>query len=612
MSQFFWKSESCSAELNSALRVVCQFYGDRLAENSGETELVFQSASSNVVKVTRNGGICRIEAGSLCGFLRGVSHAFAGIEPDESAPFETLGIMLDCSRNKVFSLTYLKGMLVKLSLMGYNMAMLYTEDTYRIPGEPFFGYMRGAFTLDEIKELDAFAKTLGIELIGCIQTLGHLAQILGYGEYSRVRDTGSVLMVDEPETYKLIEKMILFWKEALSSRRLHIGMDETHDLGRGRFLDYNGYESAFKLFNRHLGRVNALCSEHGFRPIIWSDMYFRLGNKNQVYYDLNTNIPQDVRDKIPRNVQLCYWDYYTSDADFYEKFIGLHRELGFNPVMGSGVWTWSRFWYDHEITSRSVVPCIQACRKTGLKELFFTMWGDNGGYCAYDSAFAGLEFAAALAYGHEPDETAFCSARFRAVCGEDFELFTALGRICMHEADSKVCVTTEHLFWDDPLLGINWLSYRTAGENVLGAYKKNLEDLLAKLTAAELSPALRVVRAQIRFLLLRLDVQASLLEAYRNSDSAALRSLADTEIPKLTAALDEYAVEFRADWLRCAKPFGLEVIQRRNAGLRERFLELRRRLLEHAALPELDAQLEALASGVRTPIRMYSGSIGIQ
>ena len=607
MAQFFWKSESCSDELNSALRIVSGFYGDRIAENSGGQELEFRKAESNVVKITRNGSVCRIEAGSLSGWLRGVSHAFAGVDADESAPFETLGIMLDCSRNKVFSLSYLKEMLVRLSLMGYNMAMLYTEDTYALPGEPFFGYMRGAFTVEELKEADAFAGQLGIELIGCIQTLGHLEQILAYGEYGKVRDTASVLMVDEPETYKLIEKMILFWKEALSSRRLHIGMDETHDLGRGRFLDHNGYESAFELFNRHLGRVNRLCQENGFRPVIWSDMYFRLGNKTQTYYDLHTNIPQEVRARIPRNVQLCYWDYYNTDTDFYEKFIGLHRDLGFEPVMGAGVWTWSRFWYDHVQTARTVVPCIQACRRTGLKELFFTMWGDNGGYCAYDSSFAGLEFASGLAFGHDAEDTAFFTARFRAVCGEDFGLFTELGKIAVPGIRGVPEIRTEYLLWDDPLLGINHLSYRTSGQ--LDAYRKSLAGLLEKLGTAELSPALRVVRSLIRFLVPRMEFQVALLDAYRESDAAAFRMLADVEIPKLTALLDEFCEEFRADWLRCAKPFGLEVIQERNAGVRARLLELRRRLLESSPIPELDAQLRALDAGCRTPIRCYSGSI---
>ena len=64
-----------------------------------------------------------------------------------------------------------------------------------------------------------------------------------------------ILLVDDERTYALIEKMIAFWSEALGSRRIHIGMDETHDLGRGRFLDKFGYESGFELFNRHLGKV---------------------------------------------------------------------------------------------------------------------------------------------------------------------------------------------------------------------------------------------------------------------------------------------------------------------------------------------------------------------
>ncbi len=610
MLKFFWKPEKCDADLNSALRSVSEVYADRITEGKGDSELTFRRSSSNVVKVTRSGDGIQIEAGSMGGFLRGVGHAFAGVESEESSPFETLGIMLDCSRNKVFSPAYLKGMLVKLSLMGYNMVMLYTEDTYRIPDEPFFGYMRGGFTMEELKDLDAFARKIGIELIGCIQTLGHLEQILSYRlDYGKVRDTSSVLMVDEPETYVLIEKMIRFWQEALSSRRLHIGMDETHNLGRGRFLDYHGYESAFALFNRHLGRVSALCEKYGFHPIIWSDMYFRLGNKNQVYYDLNTNIPQEVRDRIPKTVQLCYWDYYTSDAEFYEKFIGLHREIGFNPVMGSGVWTWSRFWYDHRTTCRSVIPCLQGCRKTQLKELFFTMWGDNGGYCVYDSALAGLEFASGLAFGHSPEETEFYSKRFRAVCGEDYELFTALGDIALYGPEAVREAKTENLVWDDPLLGINDVAFRTLGDGVAEAYRKRLEGLAARLEKAELSPSLRVVRNLIHFLLLRQSFQDELLEAWRKSDRTQLRMLADAEIPKLTAALDEFSEAFRSDWLRTAKPFGLEVIQRRNAGLRERFLELQRRLREGGPIPELDARLEALSLGKSTPNRLYSGSV---
>ena len=120
-----------------------------------------------------------------------------------------LGIMLDVSRNMVMKVDHLKLWFRRLSLSGYNLVMLYTEDTYQLPGEPFFGYMRGAYSIDEIKELDAYAKKLGIELVGCIQTLGHLEQIIRWhGAYGKISDTAKVLMVDEPKTYELIDKMI--------------------------------------------------------------------------------------------------------------------------------------------------------------------------------------------------------------------------------------------------------------------------------------------------------------------------------------------------------------------------------------------------------------------
>ncbi len=40
--------------------------------------------------------------------------------------------------------------------------MHYTEDTYEVDGEPFFGYMRGRYTKAEMKEIDAFAEELGV------------------------------------------------------------------------------------------------------------------------------------------------------------------------------------------------------------------------------------------------------------------------------------------------------------------------------------------------------------------------------------------------------------------------------------------------------------------
>ena len=58
--------------------------------------------------------------------------------------------------------------------MGYNALMLYTEDTYEIFVEPYFGYGRGRYSVQELRELDDYAAAHGVELIPCIQTIAHL------------------------------------------------------------------------------------------------------------------------------------------------------------------------------------------------------------------------------------------------------------------------------------------------------------------------------------------------------------------------------------------------------------------------------------------------------
>lgn len=60
---------------------------------------------------------------------------------DNSTPFRTFGTMLDCSRNAVPNLHTLKKWVDLTASLGYNTLLLYTEDTYEVPDEPYFGYI---------------------------------------------------------------------------------------------------------------------------------------------------------------------------------------------------------------------------------------------------------------------------------------------------------------------------------------------------------------------------------------------------------------------------------------------------------------------------------------
>ncbi|MBO7254435.1 MAG: beta-N-acetylhexosaminidase, partial [Clostridia bacterium] len=131
----------------------------------------------NCLSVTKKDGKALIVYSEKAEFFRGLSYLLSrdkDFSVEEKKVFTKNGAMLDCSRNAVLSLDTVKYFLRKMALMGLNLCMLYTEDTYAIEGEPYFGYLRGRYSFEELKEIDDYAYALGIEAIPCIQTLSHL------------------------------------------------------------------------------------------------------------------------------------------------------------------------------------------------------------------------------------------------------------------------------------------------------------------------------------------------------------------------------------------------------------------------------------------------------
>ena len=115
---------------------------------------------------------------------------------EEHCIADEFGVMLDCSRNAVRNLTHLKEFIGYIALEGYNQLQLYTEDTYEIQGEPYFGYLRGRYTQDELCEIVNYADNFGIEVVPCIQTLAHLNQLFRWSsQYEKIHDIDDILFI---------------------------------------------------------------------------------------------------------------------------------------------------------------------------------------------------------------------------------------------------------------------------------------------------------------------------------------------------------------------------------------------------------------------------------
>lgn len=581
-----WNPNEACPEMNKLLRTLGEEYP--LKEKGPGRRIKFKKVENTAnLRVKKNAEGFLIEYGCNSAAARGIGYALSGLEIEEKPSFKTFGILLDCSRTGIVTVEHFKRWLRRLALMGYNMAMLYTKDAYQLPGENYFGYMRGAYSMEEIREIDTYAARLGIEIVASIQALGHLEPILRWKEYREIRDTDNVLMVDEEKSYALLEKMLKFWSDALGTRRIHLGMDETHDLGRGRFMDRNGYERPFDIYNRHLKRVCEICDKFKLKPMIWSDMYFRLGNKNQDYYDKNTVIPEDVKAAIDKRAELVYWDYYHRDEDFYSAYIQKHRALGRGPVMASGIWTWSRMWYDHEQTVSTVKPCIDACRKTGVDEIIFTMWGDDGGYCEFDSAFAGMAWAADYAFNVKSDDERI-EKFFQSVCGSSYRLQLDASEleitVFKEDGTPHYDIIAAAVLWDDPLMGIIHHEYlffdKDVWENTIASLRRTAEKISEHRrdkNAGHINHAWNICNTLIR----KLEFRSSMMKAYSENDRSALAELKEKSISDVINAIQMLNDSFREQWIRSYKSYGAEIMQIRLAGLCERHRETGRRIQEY-------------------------------
>lgn len=603
-----WRADSVAPDFQPMLRILGEEHPLREiqagAPRAGEILLrIERAANMDGYSIQRRAGEATVRCATLSCAGRALGTLLAGLVDEgatsEDRPaFTTLGIVLDCGHNATVRPAHLRKWLRRLALLGYDAALVYTEAGYQLPGEPCFGYMRGNYQANDLKALDQYAAQLGIEMMGAIQALGHLEQVLKWPPYAGLRDTEHVLLAGEPRTYELIEKMVAHWAGVFRSRRFHLGMDETYDLGRGRYLDRHGFRRGLDIYSEHLTRVAAICARHGLRPMIWSDVLFKLAKVSGGHYDKDSRVPAEIAAALPKNLDLVYWDYYSADKKRYLDRIRSHRDLGSEPVMASGVWSWPNFWHHWSNTEKFAGACVDGCREAGLKQMLFTLWSDDGAFWELDSSFAGLTYAAEKCFGDGSVSEEKLARRFRAVCFSDLAVHRTASRI---NEPLQSC----SVMWDDPLLAMYLRKVaRGKGPTLRDAEKHYLEVARAlephrrDHAAGDLGHAWLVARAHAA----KVGIAARLFDAYEAKDRRALATVR-AEIPPAIALIEEVARSFRTLWLARCEPFGLEVLQIRFAGLAARYRELAQRLGEflEGKIPSI-AELDEGAKGAYTPL----------
>ena len=181
---------------------------------------------------------------------------------------------------------YVEAFIRTLARYKVNMLVWEWEDKLAYERRPEIG-APGAFSKSEMGSLTAFARRYHIQIVPLVQGLGHVSYILKHPQHRHLREISDSAWEFCPLNEGSYELLFDLWDEAMEatpgSEFLHIGSDETYELGQGevcgckRKAEEIGKDGLMQLF---VHRAVAHVESRGRRAMCWGGRY-RPGAEHQ-------------------------------------------------------------------------------------------------------------------------------------------------------------------------------------------------------------------------------------------------------------------------------------------------------------------------------------------
>lgn len=564
-------------------------------------------------KVMVGGGSLPMLARAFFQVALNETKGYENFRVEEVPHFADCGIMLDMSRNGVMKVEAVKRYINYMVSVGMNTLWLYTEDTYCVEEYPYMGYMRGRYSQAELKEIDDYAFDLGVEVVPCIQTLGHMTQYLKWGDdKTKVKaDLPAVMLVKDEDTYRYIEKCVETLRKTFRTKKINIGMDEAKEMGRGKFLDKYGQQDWLQVFLEHLKRVCDICHAWDFQPMMWSDMLCCYSSPIHRYHDPQVVFSRSLIEALP-DVDMIYWNY---GANVYDELLDIHKTLQKKIIFAGGAQTWFGYLPWYEMARENAVQGLESCLNKGIDTAILTIWNDDGNETNAFLALNQLPFYSEYCFkglsctAEDIDDVA------ELLTGAKKEDLALMFSVNMRVDDSERTYDEKNLFLRD--LFYSDILYEIGNESAVcgllaPALDRNVEALKEKVEYMDESCEYAYYIHKI--LSIKVHLRMELREAYRNKKDAYLRNTMEVVLPELIETYAKLYVVFKKMWYRDYKPFGLEVMAIRFGGIEQRLKDIIERIglylengdpiaeLEEEVLP---TQFFGFAKSFFTPSDIY-------
>ena len=468
----------------------------------------------------------------------------------------------DLSRGPVPTLEFQKKQIRTLAAYKVNVFSPYFEHTLAYDSNPLVAPPGGALTHSDVKDLVAYAASYHVDIVPEQEAFGHLHHILKYEIYSPLAETphGHVLAPGQPGSLVLIKQMFAEIDSLFPSRFVHLGADETFELGRGQTAERVKTEGIGAVYLDFLKQIETALRPSGKRFLFWGDVAM--------------NQPDLVK-TLPKDLIAVAWNY-SPDTSF-TRFIAPFRDAGIETWVAPGVNNWNRVYPDNAMALPNIQRFVRDGQRLGATGVLNTSWDDDG-ESLFNQTWYGDLFGAAA--GWQPGESsidAFASSYGRVFHGDTTgKIDEAQRRITAAHAllrAGQVGDASDYLFWLDP--------WSDEGRNMAQRIRPYTHDLRilaesALVFIAQAEPkvtrerdalkALEIGARKIDFIGMKFQFADEVVVMYdRASDSTSKspgRDLADItgSNGRLQDLRDGYSLirdEYEKAWLRENRPYWL-------------------------------------------------------
>ncbi|CAN5720238.1 hypothetical protein BH11ARM2_BH11ARM2_27360 [soil metagenome] len=247
---------------------------------------------------------------------------------------------------------------------GYDAIGLYLEHRFAYPSTPW-SHGKGVLTPDDVRWFqDRFRGKL--KVVPFVNLLGHFEGMLYTEEGKKYAEERFKGMQADPTNSAFLElagKIIDDTLEIFESGLIHIGGDETAQLGRGErsrervatFEAKGTPDGKVRLYAEHFAPLAQRVIDAGRRPAVWGDMFFE---------------HPAALDAMSKETLIFDWQYFRRPDQTARFFL----DKGFETVLSPTVHTYNALWCHLAQTERNVREHVEAAHALGAAGVCVTTW----------------------------------------------------------------------------------------------------------------------------------------------------------------------------------------------------------------------------------------------